>query len=127
MKRLAAIILALLVVAGAAWYALTIPAVQDAVGICPTRAYIAETEPIFQEWSDASKLANSTPRSQLAGQITRLQEIRRQADSVTVYGCASNAHAAMTDMMDATIAGYTAFLSQSSDAVVSAHFRRSEE
>ena len=109
--RLLLIVAAVLIAATVA-LVVFVPAAQEAVGICPARAYAAETQPILRTWDDANKLASSTPRIQLAAQISRLQEIRRQAAAVTVYGCAIPAHTALLEMMDETIAGYTAFLSQ---------------
>src|SRR5687768_6814763 len=99
---------AVLVIAAVAVVAL-VPAAQDAVGICPVRGYVAETQPILQAWDDANRLASSTPRIQLAAQIAKLQDVRRQAAGVSPYGCAAPAQAALLEMMDETIAGYTAF------------------
>jgi hypothetical protein len=64
-----------------------------------------------QEWDDALKLADSTPRNQLAPQIARLQELRRGMQSATWPSCAATAKTKLIAAMDAWIDVYINFMS----------------
>jgi hypothetical protein len=85
---------------------------------------VAQLQPVAQRWDDAAALAGNTPRMQLATQIAALQEIKREADVLELPACASDAKAALSRSMQATIEGYLAFLAQSPDTTVQAAFGR---
>ncbi len=65
-----------------------------------------------REWDDAIKLANSTPRMQLAPQIQNLQRIRRDVQAQEWPACGQAAQGLLVALMDAQIEGFIAFLAQ---------------
>lgn len=88
---------------------------------------ITQLQSIAREWDDAAKLADQTPRMQLAVQIASLQAIRRRAQDVQMPECAATAKTALVDAMDNTIEGFTAFLGQKPDTEVKAFFARASD
>lgn len=85
-------------------------------------AFVKDVQGLMQEWQDASTLAGSTPRASLAVQIAELQRIRRATQALTPPDCGKPAQAALVTAMDAGIDGFTAFLSQATEADVQAKF-----
>lgn len=67
-----------------------------------------------QEWDDAVKLANSTPRIALAPQVQNLQRIRREAAALSVPSCGAKSQALMLAYMDTAINAFIDFLGQGS-------------
>lgn len=65
-----------------------------------------------QEWDDALKLADSTPRLSLAPQIAKLQEIRRKVQAQEWPSCAQPAYTLLVQAMDQYINGFISFLGQ---------------
>lgn len=85
-------------------------------------AFVAQVEPLAREWDDANKLADSTPRASLSGQIDKLQAIRRRTEDIAVPACAAAIKQGLVLAMDAAIRGYIAFLAQKPDSDVNALF-----
>lgn len=85
-------------------------------------AFVAQVEPLAREWDDANKLADSTPRASLPGQIDKLQAIRRRVQDMQAPDCAFPTRKHLIDAMDNTINGYIAFLGQKPDTAVTVYF-----
>lgn len=86
---------------------------------CPASDYIKATSPVVIEWKDAVTLTTNTQRMNLPAQIDKLQTVRRSFQSVDAPQCATVAHTAMTQSMDATIASFLDFLAEKEDWRVS--------
>ena len=65
-----------------------------------------------QEWDDAAQLVNNTPRTTLAPQIARMQEVRRKVQAQAWPRCGQAAYTLLVEAMDQTIDGAIAFLGQ---------------
>ena len=79
---------------------------------------------IATRWDDANKLASTTSRIALATPVAELQEIKREANSLSVPACLSKAKADLVSSMNATIDAYLTFMGDaSSDIEVQGHFR----
>lgn len=89
--------------------------------------FVKQFQAIAQEWDDAFKLANNTPRSALAAQITSLQAIRRKVQEVEAPSCATLAKQYLIDSMDNAINGLIAFLGQKPDKEVGDLFKLSND
>ena len=85
-------------------------------------AFAKTLDPLAREWDDANALANSTPRASLAVQIGNLQSVRRRVQDVSAPECGATLKQHLIGTMDATIAGYIAFLGQKPDTEVQGHF-----
>lgn len=83
---------------------------------------ITQIQSIAQEWDDAFKLANSTPRATLPAQIGNLQAIRRKVQDVQMPECAALVKQRLIDAMDNSINGFIAFLGQKPDTEVKQFF-----
>ena len=68
-----------------------------------------------QEWDDAVRLADSTPRGSLAPQIAKMQEVRRKVQAQEWPGCGQAAYGLLVKGMDQQIDGFIAFLRQEAD------------
>ena len=90
-------------------------------------SYSSDITPLIEEWDDTVKLADQTPRMQLASQVTTLQSIKRKVSAMTVPECAKTAHEHLVDSMESTIDGFTAFLSQDSESEITEHFKTAVE
>lgn len=88
---------------------------------------LAQIQSAAREWDDANALAGQTPRSALAQQIESLQAARRKVQDITIPDCAAAVKQALVDSMDATIAGYIAFLGQKPDSTVQASFKTAND
>lgn len=86
--------------------------------------FFNQIEPLARRWDDANKLANQTPRMQLAAQIANLQAIRRDVQDLKPPECSKPAQTALVGTMDATIQGYVDFLAQKPDSVVQVSFQK---
>ncbi|HCG30762.1 MAG TPA: hypothetical protein DEU95_13860 [Chloroflexi bacterium] len=80
-------------------------------------------ESVARRWDDALELAQSTPRIQLAAQISNLQQIRRDLEDQDWPDCAASARRALVTAMNAAIDGLIAFMADKPDTTVSGHFR----
>jgi len=76
----------------------------------------------INEWSDAVKLADSTPRLSLADPISKLQEVRRKAADLDYPMCAWPIQQKLLDLMDKGIDAYLAFMAQRPDSEVQGLF-----
>jgi uncharacterized membrane-anchored protein YhcB (DUF1043 family) len=89
-----------------------------------TRVYQDEIHSLSNEWDQANKLANSTPRIQLATVIQTLQVARNKVDNLQTPACAQKAQQLLLNYMDETIDGYMSFMADDQDATVQAHFTK---
>ena len=85
-------------------------------------AFAQQLDPLAREWDDANAVANSTPRSALATQISNLQSVRRRVQDLNTPACGAKMKGHLVSSMDATIDGYIAFLGQKVDTEVNAKF-----
>jgi hypothetical protein len=94
---------------------------------CDPDKYRDKVEPILDEWDDAVDVAQQTARMSLAGQIDRLQEIKREMAGLEVQECVDDAHDELIDYMDSTIDAFLAFLGQEADTTVQNHFEAGQK
>lgn len=83
------------------------PTCQDAA-----MAYDDAMRPILARWDDAVKVASSTARIGLAGVISDMQAIARDAEAVTPAACVAPVHTLLLRAMTSTVDGYLAFAGQ---------------
>lgn len=76
----------------------------------------------WQQFKDAVHLAQNASRIALTQPIADLQRIRRDFSAEAWPTCAATAKQAILDGMDATIAGFLAFMGGDADATVQMHF-----
>jgi len=84
--------------------------------------YYEVVEPILGRWDDAMAIADSTARINLAGPVSTLQEIRREAASLDVPECAAKAHEGLIEAMEHYIEGFLAFMADKPDSIVDVQF-----
>jgi len=85
-------------------------------------AFLAEIQPLFQEWTDATTLAGSTPRASLSTEIGKLQDIRRRVQAVQAPACAADVRQNLISSMDSSIQAFLAFLGQKPESEYNALF-----
>lgn len=89
---------------------------------CDVEGYKAAITPIQARWEDAVTLAGNTPRASLSGQISELQAIKRDLDTVEHGECLNTAHDNLKLHYQYTIDGFLEFLAQADDFVVGGKF-----
>jgi hypothetical protein len=89
--------------------------------------FFSKVEPLARRWDDANKLANQTPRMQLAGQIASLQAVRRDVQDLTPPECSKPVQDSLVSAMDSTIQAYVDFLAQKPNTTVQASFTKASE
>ncbi len=89
--------------------AATEKAQRDAV-----QAAQAALDATVRKWVDAVRVADTTGRIALAGPVSTMQAIRREAASISVPACLIPARTLLVRAMDATVNGYLAFMSNES-------------
>lgn len=77
---------------------------------------ILQQSRLLGRWVDALSLAESTPRVALAGPVSKLQELKREAEKQTVSGCLVEPTANLTAAMDLMIDGFLIFMRDASGA-----------
>jgi hypothetical protein len=82
---------------------------------------------LASEWDQTNKLANSTPRIQLATVISELQAERNKVSDLYAPDCAQNAQQLLLSYMDETIDGYLSFLADDPATTVQAHFTKANQ
>jgi hypothetical protein len=87
-----------------------------------TQDYLAQIQPLLEEWDDAVAVANSTARIALSPMVRDLQGIQRDVEDVIVPDCARHGSALLTEGMDSIIDAFIAFMGDESDYVVGAKF-----
>jgi len=87
-----------------------------------TQDYLAQIQPLLEEWDDAVEVANSTARIALSPLVSDMKRIQREVETVGPPDCARDAHVLLTGGMDNVIDAFLAFMTEESDAVVSLHF-----
>lgn len=91
-----------------------------------SRSFLGQIEPLARQWDDANAVAKSAARIALAGPVTNLQALRRQAQDIQAPQCAFLAKQRLIDAMDNTINGYIAFMGQKPESEVSQYFDQAD-
>lgn len=65
---------------------------------------------LIGRWNDAVKVAGTTGRIALSGPVATLQNLRREADLLTVSPCMDHAKGLLVQNMSSTIEGFLAFM-----------------
>lgn len=71
---------------------------------------ISELNSIYARWNDALKLADSTARIALSGPVGKLQEIKREAESLMVPACLVEPKKKMIEGMNKMVDGFMQFM-----------------
>lgn len=71
---------------------------------------ISELNKIYSQWNDATTLANNTARIALSGPVGKLQEIKREAESLMVPECLVEPKKKMIEGMNKIIEGFMQFM-----------------
>ncbi len=134
-RTLAILLLAIMLVVGAAWLFLSGAASQALTGILPSTAtptplpcavlmvgFMDELNQVAGRWDDANTLAGSTSRIALSPVIAQLQEARRQADALQPPGCAKMIRNYLVDYMDTTIEAYIMFMADEPESSITKKF-----
>ncbi len=108
-----AVVLLLVVPGVFAWYYFEGPC-----GVNPVKEAANQLQAKAEEFSDAFNIAVSTSRISLAGPISDMQAIKRDADDIQVPACMEKARALTVEGMDHSISGMIAFMGQENDATV---------
>jgi len=80
-----------------------------------------------ERWDDANAIANSTARIALSAPVSELQKLRREWKDVKPPEDLEQFHNKILDYEESIIEGYLAFMSDKTDAVVNAHFKRASD
>jgi hypothetical protein len=83
-----------------------------------TAAWRVRLQPHLSEWTDVVVLADNTARMNLSPLVRDMQAIRRDALALETPDCAIVAKAHLYGSMEMTILGFTAFMAQESDGLV---------
>lgn len=65
---------------------------------------------IYERWGDAIRVADATSRIALSTPVATLQNIRREAQELTVAPCMDEAKTTLINSMDLTIEGFFIFM-----------------
>ena len=116
-RLLAGLVIVLLVGCGGAPITVAEPPPSPTLETCKNTAmnYDDALKPILARWDDALKITESTARIALSAQISTLQEIKREAETLTPGDCVLPTHTLITQSMNATIDGYLAFSMKKSE------------
>ena len=90
------------------------------------KTYLEETADIAARFDDAIMVARNTPRMQLSGVISDLQEIQREAEKLEAPEEAHENKEHLLEWMEYTITGFLAFMGQEEDRVVDLAFAYAE-
>jgi hypothetical protein len=96
----------------------TITFTPDPCGTENIEAEVQEVHKYMREFDDASTLAASRPREQLADSISDLQRIRREAEDLTIPACLTSLKTFQISHMNAVINTLIAFMGGSDQQVV---------
>jgi zinc-ribbon domain len=89
--------------------------------------YVTNVRKILSEWNDANDIAGSTARISLGPAVSKLQDIRREANGLIYPKCASLAQAYLISHMDKVVEGFLSFMSQESDTTTSGYFNEASD
>jgi len=92
-----------------------------------TRDYLAQIQPLLEEWDDAVEVANSTARIALSPMVRDMQGIERDVEDVTVPDCARHGSGLLIDGMGSVIDAFIAFMGEESESVVGLYFSNGYE
>ncbi len=76
----------------------------------PNKNYQEKVGEVMNKWDDAAKVADSTSRIALSAPVTRLQEIKREAESLMVPQKYKACHPHLLNYMNNLIEGYLSFM-----------------
>ncbi len=65
---------------------------------------------LIGRWGDAVKVAGTTGRIALSGPVATLQNVRREAQQLTLSPCMDQAKSLLTQSMDSTVEGFLEFM-----------------
>ncbi len=88
---------------------------------------VTQLKDVYARWSDAMKIANSAPRVALANHIKDLQEIRRDAEKITVSPCISDLKSSLLLTMDSFSDAFISFLANESQEKTDANYKNANE
>ena len=88
--------------------------------------YKKEVEVYFLAFSDAVVLSQNTPRIQLSGPVSDLQQIRRESVAIDHPDCADVAHGLLIVSMDAYIDAFIMFMGDEPDDQVERAFQKAD-
>ena len=91
-------------------------------GACGTDAVLKAAgtfDELLGRWNDALDIAGSSARINLSGPVSKLQDLRREAQAVGVPDCMAYAKWLLIRSMDFAVNGYLYFMQQVNDTSVS--------
>ena len=94
---------------------------------CNKEAYITSLEPILEKWDDQVVVANSTARINLGAQVSKLQEIKQEANSLEINACFDEAHQHLINSFDSEIEAFMAFMREAPDSIVAGYDELSQQ
>lgn len=100
------------------------PTVPRVSRLCQSQTadYLAQLEPILDEWQDAVEVANSTARIALSPMVRDLQRIQRDVEDVPAPDCARHGSSRLIGGMDSIVDAFIAFMGEEAESVVSYKF-----
>jgi hypothetical protein len=107
-KTLIAVLLAAAVAGGGGWYYFYGPC-----GVRPVAEARLRLKTQAEHWTDALKVAGSTPFIALSGPLGKLQDIKHETSEMRVPPCAEPARDLLSKSMGIAIDGFLAFMSMS--------------
>ena len=73
-------------------------------------AAMKELDALLSRWNDASKIAGATSRIALAGPVSNLQNLKREAENLAMPECLDGGGASLVKSMDNTVQAYLVFM-----------------
>lgn len=80
--------------------------------VVQAESFVEDVEALFDDWDDATRLADNTARIALSGPVQQLQEIRRAVNDLDPPACAEPVQRAFISYMNFTIDGFLAFMAE---------------
>lgn len=84
-------------------------------------------KPSLTKFSDEYQIAKAAPRISLAPLLTQMQDTRRQYEAQSYPSCYATVRTDSLNGMNDTITGFTDFMGQQNDTIVSADFQRANQ
>jgi hypothetical protein len=97
-------------------------AAHSACTVATVLKFTTTSNDVAKRWDDGATLANSTPRSNLSGQIANLRSLKREAEAVETPTCLKYAQTFLVSSMDDTVTAFIDFLGQATDTKVTSDF-----
>lgn len=73
-------------------------------------SFVTNVENLLRRWDDADQVAGATPRMSLAGPVSDLQALKREAENLEVLDCAKPVKVYLVNYMDSTVSAYLDFM-----------------